>query len=366
MSCQEKVLKFIIMASNIRTLPPKRNRIYDHQGFGKAARFSKDRKKKNLKNWVKLFFLGVLVLFAVFCITQIPGYVNKIRKPFKNIPGGFSNYSSLNNNYRTNILLVSFNHQKLNELAIASLSPIDPKARIITLDTKVLGDLLIFENSSNFPTTLDILKSRTIKLLNYPIDSYVALNTDINWINQTSIEKLTDYAYSFSFFANILKNKDFLEYNLRTNLTINQIFALVNQVKALKPERFDFIKLAQIKDNSGNLDFQQIKNKLGVLLSDSKISDEGATAQIINASGVEGVGTLVKDIITNLGGNVIQVTSSDLQVEKSEVLAKDKKSFLGLRLSKILNQNLKNLTKDKNNIDIKVIIGKDFGKNFDF
>lgn len=364
-----------IRINNFKNLGQKRTRIYDHQALSKVSSSSKERRKKKFHRFVTIVLATLILSFVAFIFFQIPGYFDKLSRPFKNIPGSYANISSLNFDNRTNILLISYSDNKLSELALASLAPFDKKVMVVSLDPQTVlfdgqatrfADLLDFKNGSNVPVSLDKIKAAVMETIFYPIDGYLAISTNSSWIKQDGFEKMANNLYSPGFFLSIAKSKDFLDKNLRTNLSVGELFTLLNKIKALSPDRFSFVDLAEFKTISGTLDYAAAKNNIGISLVDPAIANENATIQIINASGTDGVGNILKNIVTNLGANILEVSSQDVVEKQTQIFVRDKKNLLGQMLGKILNKDIKTLNNNQINLDVKVIIGKDFGSFFDF
>ena len=96
--------------------------------------------------------------------------------------------------------------------------------------------------------------------------------------------------------------------------------------------------------------------------SDRKIIDEGLSIEIINASGVDGEGADIARLVTNIGGNVILVSTSQNTLDKSSVEYKREMGYTVNRLSDIFNFEVKKHTGDSI-ADVIIVLGKDRGVN---
>lgn len=351
----------------------KSSRIYDQQGLSTSKTFLRENTKKQNK---KIFRILLLIFFSLILLTliaQIPSIINKLRKPFISIQGTFANLGEVNLKHRTNILLVNLNKVEIKELGFVSLEGGDHKIKLIKLNPKLkvlennelvrVQDLLITkENYLN----IDGFEASLVRSLGYVFDGYIVMTNSTNFIQPKPMEKLVDYFYSLGFFIKIKTNKEFLDTNLRTNLTLDQITNLSWFGKNLVPDRIDFIDLTKSIDGSGLIDNQLVTNRIGLLLTDTAISVEESTIEIENSSNVSGVGTVLKNIISNLGGSVLVVTKGEQTTNKTQLLVRSRSSKLGQRLETILGVKMQEIKKEKINSDIKVIIGDDYGKYFDF
>lgn len=96
---------------------------------------------------------------------------------------------------------------------------------------------------------------------------------------------------------------------------------------------------------------------LSSLFADSKITREGLTIQIINTTGEQGVGNRLARIVSNIGGNIVLVSSGAEDI-KSAVYS-SRASYTGRRLTEVLNfPSIKG--KIGGISDITVVIGNDY------
>ena len=129
----------------------------------------------------------------------------------------------------------------------------------------------------------------------------------------------------------------------------------------------DFLRLSLFTNTvkSTSIDEKTISKEtsaqtLAILTSsffvDSGILDEKQNIEIINATDVYGLGNKLANLVTNIGGNVILVTTGNL-MESSEIQYVND-TYTAKRLSQILNFKLVK-TKKKSIPDVIIIVGKD-------
>lgn len=94
------------------------------------------------------------------------------------------------------------------------------------------------------------------------------------------------------------------------------------------------------------------------LFSDYEISQEKISIRIINGTDVFGLGNRLARLITNMGGNVIEVSTAEEPKGTSEVSYFDKKSYTVNRLSKVLGFP-PNRKESVDISDVTITIGKD-------
>lgn len=96
---------------------------------------------------------------------------------------------------------------------------------------------------------------------------------------------------------------------------------------------------------------------LSSLLSDETITRERVSIQIVNGTGISGLGGELARIINNMGGNVVAVSSLEKVVEQSSIFYYGEKTYTLTKLSKIVLVTPKEL-KQPGIADIVITIGK--------
>ena len=179
----------------------------------------------------------------------------------------------------------------------------------------------------------NVSKTSSLKKDYVPIDAHINVDSDFN----SSVKSYFIKAF-------------FRMSNIKTNLTV-----------------FDLIRLSMY---SGSVSKDKINSKTvdagdskklsvyaGSLFIDPKISEEKVAVQITNSADVPGLGNSLAKYISNIGGNVVLVNTSQNPEEKSRIYYRDD-SYTLKKLSKVLD--LKPENKDIGSIsDIIIVIGKD-------
>ncbi|HKC14939.1 MAG TPA: LytR C-terminal domain-containing protein [Patescibacteria group bacterium] len=151
--------------------------------------------------------------------------------------------------------------------------------------------------------------------------------------------------------------------NLSTQLSKN-IFNLQNQ-KELNFLDFlrlflftNTVKLSSINEEtiSKKTNNQNLLSITSSFFADPAILEEKQNIEIINATETPGLGNRLANLLTNMGGNVILVTTEDLQ-DKSQVQYV-KKTYTAQRIARVLGFKLSE-TKKKSIPDVIIIIGSD-------
>jgi hypothetical protein len=119
------------------------------------------------------------------------------------------------------------------------------------------------------------------------------------------------------------------------------------------------------RDLSDNLSSAQKSTVISLTFTDPEIYRENQSVQIINASSISGAGGRLANLITNIGGSPILVTTANNAQKVSKIIYYKTKSYTVKRLSTYLGFPLEE--SDKKGIsDVTIIIGTDKNNNLNF
>ena len=348
--------------------------LFDQQAYLRNTE-QKAQKRKHFTLFVFKAVLGFVIAIVLLNLAvRLPALYTKVAKPFNSIQSQFYSVDGLNFGKRTNLLLVTVRENSLKELALASLEPGNKKVVVLRLPTetsifgkegaKKLTELPVYQK--NNLQNIDQLSAGVLETLNYIPDGYIVVQDSPDWLNTQSLNSIvTETSFTPSFFLHLGGYKDFLDKHLWTNLTVAEFYQLTSAVKRIPPERFELIDTQKYQDQAGFIDSQSLLSEVGVRLNDKAVVDENLAVEVVNGSGMDGLGLVFKNVVNNLGANVVAVNSTDFVQEKSTVLSKSKSNPLAERLANLFGVKVKGEA-DIGSVDVKITLGKDFGKFFDY
>jgi len=200
-------------------------------------------------------------------------------------------------------------------------------------------EVMSFSNSKNiavFKLDKNIKLFEAGRILEVPIDGFIDLSTlDLNQkINSLFLKSILNYQ------------------TLKTNLTIIDLLKL-----------FAFSsRVAQSDVTTKTIGYEAFgiatDKIVSRLVADEFIEKDNQTIQIINGTNIGGLGNRLARLITNMGGNVIIVATSDMPKKMSTISYIDEKSYTVEKLNKILGYELV-LEADNAISDITITIGED-------
>lgn len=118
---------------------------------------------------------------------------------------------------------------------------------------------------------------------------------------------------------------------------------------------------------SSSFVFQEVSSALvqastdrisSLLFLDYTLSQENVSVQIINGTGVSGLGNRLARLISNMGGNVVSVETADNPIKQSKIAYQKKKTYTMERLVRVLGFQ-SSLLEEKGIADIVLILGGD-------
>lgn len=181
------------------------------------------------------------------------------------------------------------------------------------------------------------------KFLKIPVDGFIKAKS--NLAEASFWEENKDIA---SLMSNIFFNYN----NIKTNLTIIDILRLV---LASKTTPLNNIISHSI---SSSLESQKVDKIVQKIFKDEEVDKENLTIEIINATYETGLGSRLSRLVTNMGGNVVVVSTESNSQKNSIILYNGKKSYTVEKLSKVLGFRTSEMNK-QSIADVTIVIGED-------
>ena len=200
--------------------------------------------------------------------------------------------------------------------------------------------ILSFAPSSQSISKLEIFKApkdlNINKFLGIPTEGFVVTTLNIKE------GKISDLMQGF-----------FLNYGkLETDLTIIDMVRLYLFAKTIPNHNI------LEKSISASLSSTQLDKIVGQLFKDGLIEKENAVIEVVNTTDTAGLGARLARVISNMGGNVVIVKSSERLIRESVISYFGKKTYTVKKLEKILGYK-SNLMDTKTIADIVIMIGAD-------
>jgi hypothetical protein len=259
--------------------------------------------------WLGLLALGLLV--GLILLGKLIGFLVSINSPYNPVSKSEVKHTSWDQ--QTNL---SFSVQTGESWSIFSLNPHEKTLVVI----KIPPQLQLEEFNS--PEQSKIVFRN---LLGLPITGY--------WIfpDQKNPEKLVEELRT-NLPAVIPEIK-----TAKTDLSPKEMFLAVTTLRDLRFDKIKFIDLAQsdstkwiVKPGEGRvltLDSGSLDHYLNSYIIDSKLSAEGLTIGIYNATRHPGLAEKAARLITNIGGRVVLTASSQKKLDKTLIMGNKSYSY---------------------------------------
>ncbi len=283
---------------SFRTIHSIRRRLKERFWSGRERLLIMSRKKegKNLKlaGLFVLLVLGLIILSLLLKVFFI----------FKN--------SKFDAEHR--FVVAVMNNGKLN---MVSFSPQNKSISILKVENKIKRD--------------DISKT-----LEVPVDAIIESKQELNKNNVSNILLKTFLPFGNS--VNKLNIVDaFRLFLFSRGVPLNSVYQ---------------------REFSNELNDAQKETILSLTFTDPTIYQENLSIQVINATNVSGLGTRLANFITNIGGNVILVSTQDKESKMSKIIYYQKPSYTVTKLSSYFGFPLEK-SEQKEVSDVIIIIGTD-------
>lgn len=145
----------------------------------------------------------------------------------------------------------------------------------------------------------------------------------------------------------------------KKGFTSIDILRLIFFSKALGSKQIHFVNIPLGSTNN------QIQSDIGSDFVYPSIVRDGDTIQVVNGTQVSGLASRLSIFISNMGGNVVLVSTDTQNVRDSEIIYSGKSDYTVNKLSKVLG--FKKISSITNNIaDVTILIGEDSVKDLKF
>ena len=200
------------------------------------------------------------------------------------------------------------------------------------------------KNSSIFLLKIkgQTLRSEIGKYLQIPIDATLSANQNIT--KNTLPSDLTRILFNLK--------------DANTNLTVVDLLRLIFFTRTVPPNSI----------NEKTMESMQKSEIQGIASSkfiDPQIVEDKQSIEVINSTDVPGLGNRLANLITNMGGNVILVSTADSAMQNSEIKYFRDKTYTVSKLSSVLGFATKKISQ-KSIADVIIVIGKDSRENLRF
>jgi len=307
---------------------------------------------------IKLAVVGLVSLIIINLLIKLPGIYRDLNNPFPKDPKDTGTTNSIDTAVRTNYLLIVFDKKRLIDISVATYEPTDKRLTVLLFNLPENKKLRLSTNKVfRLGGAKDVEKYLSIDM-GIIFDRYLAFEHSDFQFDKNSILATHKKIKSTLALFEIFSFKSNFDQILKTNLSVSEMLSLFWDIRSSKLEEKDIIQ-----DAASDLEVEEADRSINNLFFDRMIIKEASTVTIRNASGVDGLGSTLGNIVTNLGATVVTIDSTEELSENNFFIVENKKSNLEKRLSALLNFKERKIKEnDDFSGDILIILGKDATK----
>lgn len=163
--------------------------------------------------------------------------------------------------------------------------------------------------------------------------------------------------------------REFFSWNMANEMFMSKSFQsmegantldILKMYFAARSLRFQGERSLSLTQENGEMN-RETEDIFSRFLSDSRLKTENTSVEIVNSSGINGVGRRVAQLLTNLGFHIISVTSSEVRFP-SQIAFRGDKSYAAQRLERIFQIPSFHSSSQTTIADVTVVIGEDYVK----
>jgi hypothetical protein len=305
--------------------------------------------KQKQTRTIKLSIAALGILIAVILLGNFVNFLFSLNKPVSKDLGIENSFQYWDKKTNFNLLTVKIDPAGKTKVNLITLNPKDNQTVALSLSDQIyltvpldfgswtLGSVYKLGQEQSQPIGAKLLKLSVSNLLGLPIDA-VIISENKNFSDSPE-----------DFISELRKNPVFsfsLLQNIETNLSRMQAFTLFQRLSKVRSDKVISLDLSRssitesklLPDSSRVLGVDTVKLDYFVRenMADRQIIDEGVSIAVFNGTNHPGLANEVSRIITNIGGNVISVSSTEQKYTNSMVIfTKEGEGLTSQRLTQI-------------------------------
>jgi hypothetical protein len=306
-------------------------------------------KKQKQARTIKLSIYALGILIVVILLGNFLNFLLSLNIPVSKELGIENSFAHWDKKTNFNLLTVSVDDSEKTQVNLITLNPKENQTVALSLSDQIylnvplefgswtLGSVYKLGQEQNPPIGAKLLKLSVASLLGLPIDAVIISK------NKSLLDSPED------FISELRKNpiSSFtLAQSVETNLSRMQSFSLFQNLSKVRSDKVISLDLSRssitesklLPDSSRVLGVDTIKLDYFVRekMADLQIIDEGVSIAIFNGTAHPGLANEVSRTITNIGGNVISVSSTENKFSNSMVIvSKEGEGLTSQRLTQI-------------------------------
>ena len=318
--------------------------------------WEKSKREKRKNRLVRLLILLISVVVLINLAIKLPGIYKQLNNPLPSFSGKDEKTQTLDTSFRMNLLLISYESNRLVDAAVASFEPSDKKITLLLFDLPNNKNIRLLTNRAFREDGVGAV-SRYVGLnLGVILDRYLAFDDEDTYFTGQNTLSIYKQIKSLSAPFKILSFGGTAAEDLKTNFSSRELLSLFWKLRGSELDEKDIISISDLRVDS--LQSEELATLVNNSFFDKDIVEESASVSIRNSSGVSGAAGYLTGIITTLGASVIEIETGEQTQERSFLIVKNSKPKLEKRLSSLVKLDKKSKSEEDFAGDVLIDLGK--------
>ena len=159
------------------------------------------KKEKKKSRRIKFFIGVILTIIIVNFAFKLPGIYTEFNTPFPQLENDAEKITKFDTTFRTNILLISHDKDRVVDLAIISYEPVDRRLTAILFNLSEYKNIRLISNKEFRNGGEGALQNHLMVSLGIPIDRYLSFeDPDLKFTKIIIEESVKEIKSNFVFF----------------------------------------------------------------------------------------------------------------------------------------------------------------------
>ena len=318
--------------------------------------WEKSKREKRKNRLVRLIILLISAVVLINLAIKLPGIYKQLNNPLPSFSGKDERTQTLDTSFRTNLLLISYESNRLVDAAVASFEPSDKKITLLLFDLPNNKNIRLPANKAFRENGVRAISKYVSLNLGIILDRYLALENEDAYFTPQSTQSIYKQIRSVSAPLKTLSIRGKLGDDLKTNFSSRELLSLFWKLRGSELAEKDIILVSDLKVDS--LQSEELATLVNNSFFDKNIVEESASITIRNSSGVSGAAGYLTAILTTLGASVIEIETGEQTQEGSFLMVKNSKPKLEKRISSLVKLDKRGRGEEDFAGDVLIDLGK--------
>ena len=188
--------------------------------------WEKSKREKRKNRLVRLIILLISAVVLINLAIKLPGIYKQLNNPLPSFSGKDERTQTLDTSFRTNLLLISYESNRLVDAAVASFEPSDKKITLLLFDLPNNKNIRLPANKAFRENGVRAISKYVSLNLGIILDRYLALENEDAYFTPQSTQSIYKQIRSVSAPLKTLSIRGKLGDDLKTNFSSRELLSL--------------------------------------------------------------------------------------------------------------------------------------------